>query len=245
MYELTKEQQQKLTTVLKDYLNANDWKGIFAETNCEEFAQQNSKFYENVSWENENLEKDCNEALAFVLNKDSSNLRAIWEVPGVETMTRRQDESLYAEIAAIIEQGDTQSSAPITDNYPDLTGENKNPYQTLDEAENFLHSDRTSDTIVLINKALRNYLQQTCENKRIAISSEDSISLLQAKVIDYIKRQNTGSQNQLLRTTTIITETIDDLTHQNQNSNALTKADLNYAINQSRIFMVYLDEILG
>jgi len=102
MYELNAAQQAKLSTVLMEYLNANDWKSLFAATDCEKFAEQNPNFYEDLSWEEENIEANCAKALDFILNKDSSNLRIIWELPGVETMTGRKDQNLKTEIQSLI-----------------------------------------------------------------------------------------------------------------------------------------------
>lgn len=111
MYELNHEQQAKLSNVLMEYLNANDWKGLFAATDCEEFAQQHTQFYEEVSWEDENLEQDCAEALDFILTKAPANLKVIWEIPGVQTMTSRKDEALEAEIQALIVSADDVSDS--------------------------------------------------------------------------------------------------------------------------------------
>ena len=103
MPELSKEQQSKLSTVLMEYLNANDWKGLFAETQCEAFPQQHTQFYEDLSWDEENLDKNCAAALDYILTKNPENLKFIWELPGVQTMTKRKDESLELEIQALIE----------------------------------------------------------------------------------------------------------------------------------------------
>ncbi len=85
-------------------------------------------FYEDVSWESQTLEKDSAEALAFILNKDSTHLKVIWKLPGVKTMTKRKDENLHAEIETLIENLGNQTAAPTTDKntdtYPDLSDEN-------------------------------------------------------------------------------------------------------------------------
>ncbi|MEH6458115.1 MAG: hypothetical protein V7749_17430, partial [Cocleimonas sp.] len=75
MNHLSDELRTKFSTVLMEYLNAGDWKALFTQTGCEEFAQQNTQFYEDVSWENETLEQDCADALEFILQKDSKNLK--------------------------------------------------------------------------------------------------------------------------------------------------------------------------
>lgn len=103
MYDLTEQEQAKFSTVLMEYLNASDWKSLFAQAHCEEFAKRHTQFYEDVSWEEDNLEQDCAKALDFILSKDSANLKIIWEIPGVQTMTSRKDEVLHAEIEALIE----------------------------------------------------------------------------------------------------------------------------------------------
>ncbi len=255
-YDLTMEQQIKLSTVLMEYLNVNDWKGLFAETACEEFAQQHTQFYEDVSWENETLEKDCAEALAFILNKDSTHLKVVWELPGVKTMAQRKDENFHAEIETIIENADNQTAAPTsntgTDTYPDL--HDQNPYATLDDAEALLNSNRTTQAFSLMHAALRNFLQKACTNKEISTNQDDSVSVLHAKVNDHIKRQSGVSQKStslidtsmsMLRTSTLISETIDDLSQQNRDESQIHKADVKYAINLTRSDMVYIDDLIG
>ncbi len=116
MYELNKNQQSTLSTVLMEYLNAGDWKGLFAETDCEEFAQEHTQFYKDVSWEEENLEQDCTDALNFILAKDSANLKVIWELPGVQTMTKRKDENLETDIQALIDGAIDDNELFVTGN---------------------------------------------------------------------------------------------------------------------------------
>ena len=243
-YDLTKEQQITLSTVLKEYLNVSDWKALFAQTDCEAFAQQHTQFYEDVSWENETLDKDSAEAVAFILNKDSKHLKVIWELPGVKTMALRKDEIFHALIEAIIEPTDNQTSPITTDTYPDLADENQNPFQTLDDAETHLNSDRTTEAYGLMHAALRNFLQQACTNKEIPTNDSDSVTVLFSKVNDHIKQQNDTSFS-MLRTTTLITETIDDLSRQNSGENQLNNANVRYAINMSRSVMVYIEELIA
>lgn len=119
MYELSKEQQLALTIVLMEYLNASDWKELFLQTGCEAFAQEHTHFYEDVGWIDGDLEKDCAEALNYILNKDSANLKVIWRLPGVQTMTKRKDERLALEIQALI---DNESNDDVDDiNVSDTT----------------------------------------------------------------------------------------------------------------------------
>jgi len=113
MYALSHQQQTQLSTVLMEYLNANDWKGLFAQTNCEAFLQQNPNFYEDLSWEEEKIEQNCADALDFILAKDSANLKVIWELPGVQTMMNRKDESLEAEIQALIDNSGAHKSESV------------------------------------------------------------------------------------------------------------------------------------
>jgi len=62
-----------------EYLNTNDWKQLFEATMCEDFPKQHPSFYEDLSWEEENNEKNCALALDFILSKDPANLKVIWE----------------------------------------------------------------------------------------------------------------------------------------------------------------------
>ena len=128
MPELSKEQQSKLSTVLMEYLNANDWKGLFAETQCEAFPQQHTQFYEDLSWDEENLDKNCAAALDYILTKNPENLKFIWELPGVQTMTNRKDENLELEIQALIDGGNTNDVDTTVTEITDISDSNCNDF---------------------------------------------------------------------------------------------------------------------
>lgn len=133
MNHLSDELRTNFSTVLMEYLNAGDWKALFTQTGCEEFAQQNTQFYEDVSWENETLEQDCADALEFILQKDSKNLKVIWELPGVQTMTSRKDEALREEIKAVVENASLVEDAAIIDYDDNLVAtDNSNSLSTND-----------------------------------------------------------------------------------------------------------------
>ncbi|GAA0406986.1 hypothetical protein GCM10009133_14510 [Cocleimonas flava] len=266
MHVLTTEQQKLLSIVLMEYFNVRDWKDLFQQTDSETYAQQHTHFYDEESWDNgsyeDNLEKDCAKAVAFILNKDGDNLKVIWEMPGVKTMSLRKDENFHAEIEAIIEDAlekstDKQTAEnpeKDTDSYANLPDENQNPYETLDAAQELLDSNSTAQSIRLIHAALKNFLQQTCKKLAITTDDNDSISILQAKVNEHLKQQNSISQKivnlndsslSMLRTTTLLTETIDDLSYQNKNENHVTNSEVKYAINITRSVMIYIDELVA
>jgi len=264
-YQLTKQQQKILSIVLMEYLNMGDWKGLFEKTDSEAFAKQQTQFYNDDSWDSgsieDTLEKDCAEAVAFILNKDSRQLKVIWEMPGVKTMSLRKDENFHAEIEAIIEDVLEKSTEKQTAETPDkdtdtsanLPDENQNPYETLKDAQRLLDSNNTTQSMRLIHAALRNFLQQICKKLEITTDDNDSISILQAKVNEHLKQQNSISQKivnlndsslSMLRTTTLLTETIDDLSYQNKNENHVNNSDVKYAINITRSVMIYIDELV-
>ena len=264
--DLTNEQQKILSIVLMEYLNMGDWKGLFEKTDCEAFAKQQTQFYDDDNWDTgsieDTLEKDCAEAVAFILNNDSRQLKVIWEMPGVKTMSLRKDENFHAEIEAIIEDVLEKSTEKQTAETPDkdtdtsanLPDENQNPYETLKDAQRLLDSNNTTQSMRLIHAALRNFLQQICKKLEITTDDNDSISILQAKVNEHLKQQNSISQKivnlndsslSMLRTTTLLTETIDDLSYQNKNENHVNNSEVKYAINITRSVMIYIDELVA
>ncbi|WP_299871486.1 hypothetical protein [uncultured Cocleimonas sp.] len=262
-YQLTKQQQKILSVVLMEYLNMGDWKGLFKKTDSEAFAKQQTQFYDDDSWDTgsieDTLEKDCAEAVAFILNKDSRHLKVIWEMPGVKTMSLRKDENFHAEIEAIIEDALDQSTdnkiiaTSDKDNNSNLPDENQNPYETLDAAQELLDSNNTTQSMRLMHAALKNFLQQTCKNLEITTDDKDSVSILQAKVNEHLKQKNSASQKSInlndsslsiLRTSTLLIETIDDLSYQNTNEKHVNNSDVKYAINITRSVMIYIDELV-
>ena len=250
---LTTEQQKLLSTILMEYFNAGDWKELFEQTGCEEFTQQHTEFYEDVSWQSETIETTSAEALAFILNKDSTHLKIIWMFPGVQTMVQRKNERFHTEIEALIEQPGNSSASPATGNSTNLTDKHQNPLELLDDAEKCLNSERTTDAYKLVHAALSVFWQQTCKNNEITADESDSISMLHARVNNHIKQkislnQENTLQNDtslsLLRTATLMIETIDDLELNTRDESQFNEADVRYALNVTRSVMAYIDQKL-
>ena len=252
-----------------EYLNAGDWKGLLTQTGCEEFAQQHTQFYADVSWENETLKQDCNDAVEFILSKDNGNLKVIWELPGVPTMLNRKDAALHSEIEALIEVVENAVDVASTDGSnisPDSSNVTPNinpnsvifdttqsPFKTLEDAEALINTKGAVSAYYLVHAALHSFLQQACSSNRIAIESNDSMTVLFAKVGDCIKGQTDTDRSDkslsMLRTGSLIVATINDLkSHQGatqQNEDLITVADARFAINLVRSIMAYIDALIG
>lgn len=268
MYELSNEQRLKFTIVLMEYLNAGDWKGLFTETGCEEFAQQHTQFYEDVSWENETLEQDCTDAVEFILKKDSGNLKVIWDLPGVQIILSRKDEDLHREIEALIESGSGYASYDVDsvagdifdmsldtsslntsslNTNPVVLDAEQNPYKALDEAESLLDSQGSASAYDLMHAALDSFLSQLCTEKGISFDKSDSNLILLSKLNDFIKTKAGSELNDktlsMLRIASVSLDTINDL--KNQHSSSLSVVDTKFAINLARSVMSYVDEQAG
>ena len=248
MYELSKEQRLKLSTILMEYLNAGNWKGLFELTDSEAFAQQHTQFYEDDIWENETLEQDSIDAVEYILTKDSGNLKIIWELDGVAAITSRKDTDLHSDIEAFLETftvGDTNTYAFDT---------HQSIYNALEEAEALVNTQGAGSAYELVHAALQGFLQQTCSSNSIPFDANDAIPVLHAKVIDYIKGQAySGLQEKsrndktlsMLRVAAALTNTLNDLSASKHNENVLTEADAKFAINLSRSVMRYIDDLTG
>ncbi len=260
MYDLSNEQRLKLTIVLMEYLNAGDWKGLFELTGCEEFAQQHTQFYEDVSWENETLEQDCTEALEFILTKDSGNLKVIWGLGGVQTILSRKDADLHREIEVLIEDAEvvanpdiSNTNSNVSNTIPDVFETKQSAYNALEDAETLLETEGATIACNLMHAALHGFLKQVCTNKSIDFDTCDAITVLLLKVNDYIKGQADTAPNEktlsMLRAAASMVDTINDLrTHHSQshqNEKSLTETDAKFAINLARSIMSYIDELVS
>lgn len=266
MHDLSNEQRLKLTIVLMEYLNASDWKGLFESTGCEEFAQEHTQFYEDVSWENETLEQDCTEAVEFILTKDSENIKVIWGLGGVQTILNRKDEDLYNEIEVLIETSEASevdanssgSTSSVSIETPDVFDTKESVYKALEDAESLLTTQGTASSYDLIRVTLKSFLMLTCTNKNIIFTASDSNSVLLSKVNDHIKgqtdiqpKENVRSDKtcSMLRAASLIINTIDDLrddhSESNQTEDLLIEADAKFAIHLVRSIMIYIDELVS
>jgi len=248
MYELSKEQQLKLSIILMEYLNAGNWKGLFELTDSEAFAQQHTQFYEDDIWENETLEQDSIDAVEYILSKDSGNLKIIWELDGVAAITNRKDADLHSDIEAFLDRVDvSDANTYVFDTHQSI-------YNALEDAEALANTQAAASAYELVHAALQGFLQQTCSRNSIPFDTIDAIPVLHAKVNDYIKGQaDTGlkdkSQNDktgsMLPLAASLIDTINDLGASKPNENVLTEADAKFAINLSRSVMLYIDDLTG
>ena len=260
MYDLSHEQKQKLTTVLMEYLNATDWKGLFELTGCEEFAQQHTQFYNDDSWEDENLGQDCIDVIEFILTEDRANLKIIWELPGAQTMISRKDEDLHREIEVLIEVEKFSEVAPnlsgsissVSIETPEIFDTKESAYTALDHAENLLTTQGASSAYDLMHLALKSFLIQICISKSIAYIESDSITVLLSKINDYIKGQadiRNSKTLSMLRISDSNVNTINDLRNRHSTNDAnedlLTTADTKFAVCLARSVMTYIDELVG
>ena len=248
MYELSKEQRLKISIILMEYLNASNWKGIFELTDCVAFAQQHTQFYEDDIWENETLEQDSIDAVEYILTKDSGNLKIIWEVDGVAAITSRKDADLHRDIEAFLETVDIgDANTYVFDTHQSI-------YNALEDAETLVNTQGAASACEPVHAALQGFLQQTCSSNSIPFDANDAMTVLHAKVNEYIKGQaDSGlkekSRNDktlsMLRVAAALIDTINDLSASKPNENVLTEADAKFAINLSRSVMRYIDDLTG
>lgn len=255
MYELSKEQRLKLSIILMEYLNAGNWKGLFELTDCEAFAQQHTQFYEDDIWENETLEQDCIDAVEYILTKDSGNLKIIWEVDGVAAITSRKDADLHREIETLLEVADDVVANPdLSVTNPYVFDTRQSVYNALEDAQTLANAQGAASAYDLMHAALQGFFRQVCTRKGISFDTYDGITVLHAKVNDYIKGQAaTGINDKLrndktlsmLRAAALMVDTISDLIASKPNKYVHTEADVKFAINLSRSVMRYIDDLTG
>ena len=248
MYGLSKEQRLKLSIILMEYLNAGNWKRLFVLTDSVAFAQQHTQFYEDDIWDNETLEQDSIDAVEYILTKDSGNLKIIWEVDGVATITSRKDADLHRDIEVFLETVDVgDANTYVFDTHQSI-------FHALEDAEALANTQAAASSYELVHAALQGFLQQTCSSNSIPFDANDAIPVLQAKVNDYIKghadsglkeKSRNDKTLSMLRVAAALIDTINDLSAPKPNENVITEADAKFAINLSRSVMRYIDDLTG
>jgi len=245
MNELNAKQRIKLAVVLMDCLNSGDWNELFALADCTEFSRYRPRFYQDVNYRNETLKQGCIEAIEYILDQDSGNIKEIWEISCVQSALRRQEQDLYNFIEAAVKGIEVVAS-------PDVSHTNQTVYKALEDAEVLLNTQGATSAYDRMHTALHGFLKQVCTNKGIVFDDDDAITALLPKINTYIKQQPDIGRNDkvfaMLRSANSMLDTINYLRNHHSmshpNEHLLIESDAKFSINLARSIMSYIDDLL-
>ena len=228
-------------------LNTGDWEELFTITECEGCPLNNSRFYQDVHWQNEGLKRGCIQAIEYILEENPENIIHIWEMEGVQSSIRKSDPDTYSFIEAILNNEEGKSVAK-----PVPINTNNSIYHALEDAEVLIAKRGAASSYDRMHTALHSFLRQACENYSITYAQGDSITALLPKINSYIKSLPDDGRNDkvftMLRSANAILDNINYLRNHNSLSHPteelLTDSDARFAINLARSIMTYIDDLL-
>jgi hypothetical protein len=248
MQELDNKTRISLAKSLVNSLNSGDWKELFALTECEDCPTNNSRFYNDVHWQNDGLKGGCIHAVEYILEENPENIVHIWEMEGVQTSLKRSDLETYTFIKAIV---NTEEGKSVPKPTPKNT--NNNIYLALKDAELLITNSGAASGYDRMHTALHSFLRQVCENNNISYEKSDAITALLPKINNYIKSLPDDGRNKkvfdMLRSANAMLDSINYLRNHNSQSHPteelLTENDAVFSINLVRSIITYIDNLLN
>ena len=246
MNELDNKQIIHLAKVLMDKLNTGDWKELFALTDCDSYTQFNTKFYQDINWNNDSLKQGCIQAIEYILDQEPSNIKEIWELDGVKLALKKSQPELHDVIESIV-------NGVVLVASPNVTNINESIYKALEDAEVLITAQGATSAYDRMHTALHGFLRQVCTNNNISFISSDAITALLPKINNFIKLLPDEGRNDkvfaMLRSANSMLDTINHLRNHHSMShpsdNLLNESDAKFAINLARSIMTYIDDLLA
>lgn len=248
MQELDNKTKISLAKSLVSSFNSGDWIELFALTECEDCPTNNSKFYQDVHWQNEGLKGGCIQAIEYILDENPESIIQIWGMDGVQTSLKRSDIDTYSFIKEIINAEEGKSVPKPT---PKNT--NKNIYLALKDAELLITNSGAASGYDRMHTALHGFLREVCKNNNISYNKSDAITALLPKINNYIKSLPDDGRNEkvfnMLRSANAMLDSINYLRNHNSQSHPteelLTENDAVFSINLVRSIITYVDNLLN
>jgi hypothetical protein len=248
MQEVSGRQRVSIAKVLMEQFSTGDWSELFQLTDADDFTNSNSRFFQDVHWQNEGLKQGCINAVNYILDSNPDYLKDIIEFEGVSNCLERKFNSDFKVIESIL----NDDEGKIVQN-PDLSNSNESVFHALADAETLITERGAPNAYDRMHTALHSFLREVCDNNSISYGSGDAITALLPKVNSYIKSQpdDDGRNDkvyQMLRSTNAILDSLNYLRNHHSLSHPteelLNEADALYAINIARSIMTYVDSVL-
>lgn len=237
-----------LAKALMSIFNTGDWDELFTITECTDFPENHTRFFQDVNWQNASLKMSCINAVDHILDADPKNITHIWEMDKVQDCLSRKYSDIFNIIEDIINNNDAKLVAK-----PEPININEIIHQALGDAETLIHHRSAANAYDRVHTALHSFLRQVCDNHNIAYNKIDSISALLPKINAHIKSLPDDGRNDkvfnMLRSANSMLDSINYLRNHHSLSHPteelLNEYDARFAINLIRSITTYVDDLLS
>ena len=97
-----------LAKALMSIFNTGDWDELFTITECTDFPENHTRFFQDVNWQNASLKMSCINAVDHILDADPKNITHIWEMDKVQDCLSRKYSDIFNIIEDIINNNDAK-----------------------------------------------------------------------------------------------------------------------------------------
>lgn len=243
MYELDKVQRIELAKILMNVLERGDWTELLTLTDSEIYLNINKYFLQDVQWKNEGLKQGCITAVNYMLDKNSANLKTIWEFDYVQSSLKKRNLKLFnllqdkldgiPNIEIVIPKNATQTML-----------------EALKDAEVLLQENGAEKAIDRIHTSFHDYLKTICDNNQISYTQDDAINKLHKNITIHLENKNiiNNRVGSIFKSIGQVIISFNELRNHNSlvhpNIDLLSDADATYVINITQSTVKYLDSLL-
>lgn len=243
MEELSTKEQVALANVLKDAFDGGDWQELMINAECESY--NTTQLLKDVQWGNDTLKQSCINAIRYVLNKNASNLKHIWDIEITQNRLKRKSPNLYNRISSIVED------IPIVETAPEVN-RTETTNRLLRNAEESIVIGKPDEAFDRMHTALHSHFRSICDAYNIEHTDKDRVDELSKKIGDYIDNHSFIETNndvfKTLRSCNSILNNMNNLRNNyslsHPNESLLSISDAMFSINLARSIMRYFDDLL-
>lgn len=243
MKELSSKEQVLLANILKESFDGGDWQELMINAECEFYDI--SQLLRDVQWGNDTLKQNSINAVRFILSRDPSNLKHIWDIEVTQNRLKRRSLELYEKIYSIIEDIPIVETAPEA-NRTEVTN------RLLRNAEDSINIGKSDEAFDRMHTALHSHYQSICNEHSIEYIDKDRVDELSKKIGDYIQNHDSIETNndvfKTLRSCNSILNNMNNLRNNyslsHPNESLLSTSDAMFSINLARSIMRYFDDLL-
>ena len=243
MKELSSKEQVSLANILKGSFDGGDWQELMINAECEFYDI--SQLLRDVQWGNDTLKQSCINTVRYILDRDPSNLKNIWEIEVTQSSLKRNSPELYEKISSIIEDIPIVETAPEA-NHTETTN------RLLRNAEASISIGNPDEALDRMHTALHSHFRSICNQHDIEYSTKDRVDELSKKIGDHIQSNDSIETNndvfKTLRSCNSILNNMNNLRNDyslsHPNESLLSTSDAMFSINLARSIMRYFDDLL-